>query len=123
MTNLLQDGVTWLGGKLKDHAGVSVTYQRGTDSVSITATPTLHEYQVVDDEGFGIMMLSRDYLVHAADLVLNGSAISPRSGDRVIETIDGVSQTFELMPLGQLHEYQPADPDGTLLILHTKKVA
>ena len=123
MTNMMQDGAAWLGGQLKTAAGVSVTYTRGTNSVTLTAVPTLHQYEIVDDEGFGISMLSRDYLIHAADLILAGAEIAPRAGDRIAETIDGVAQTFEVMPLGQKHEYEPADPDGLLLIVHTKKVA
>lgn len=123
MTNILQDGAAWLGGQLKDHAGVSITYARGTNSVSITATVTLHEYEVVDTEGFGITAVSRDYIVHAADLVVAGSTITPRAGDRITETVGGVSQTFEVMALGQLKEHEPVDSDGLLLRIHTKKIA
>jgi len=122
MTNVMQDGAAWLGAQLKQLVGVTITYTRGTSSVSLTATPTLHEYEIVDDEGFGIRMLSRDYLLHAADLVLAGAAIVPRSGDRITEVVGGVSQVFEVMPLGQSHEFEPADTDGLLLIVHTKKV-
>lgn len=122
MTNILQDGASWLGGQLKDHAGVSVTYQRGTDSVTLTATPTLHEYEIVDQDGFASVILSRDYVVHAADLVLAGAEIAPRAGDQILETIRLVSQTYEVMPLGQKKEYEPLDRDGLLLLIHTKKV-
>jgi hypothetical protein len=123
MTNLLQDGAAWLGGQLKDHAGTSITYQRGVSTVTITATATLHEYEVVDQEGFSTTVLSRDYLVHAADLVLGGAEIAPRSGDLIAETIGGVACTFEVMPLGMKKEYEPVDRDGLLLRIHTKKVA
>lgn len=122
MTNILQDGAAWLGGQLKAHAGLSVSYQRGALSVAITATATMHEYEIVDDEGFGIVMLSRDYIVHAADMILSGVEIAPRAGDRIVETIRGVSQTFEVMPLGQKHEYEPFDTDGLLWLIHTKQV-
>lgn len=118
----MQDGAAWLSGQLKTAAGVSVTYARGPLSVSLTAVPTLHEYEVVDDEGFGIVMLSRDYLVHTEDLVLGGSEIAPRAGDRITETVGGVVDTYEVMPLGQKKEYEPADSDGLLLLVHTKQV-
>lgn len=123
VTNIIQDGISWLGGQLKDHASVSIIYTRGSYSSTITATATMHEYEVVDDEGFGIVMLSRDYIVHVADLVLNGAEIAPRAGDRITETIQGVSCTFEVMALGQKHEYEPFDSDGLMLLVHTKKVA
>lgn len=123
VTNILQDGAAWLGGQLKDHAGLSVVYQRGASSVSITATATMHEYEVVDDDGFGIVMLSRDYIVHAADMILSGAEIAPRAGDRITETIQGVVCVFEVMALGQKHEYEPLDTDGLMWLIHTKKVA
>lgn len=120
MSNILQDGIVWLGEQLPK---VSITYQRGASTASINATPTMHEYEVVDDEGFGIVMLSRDYIVHVADLVIGGSEIAPRAGDRIAETIQGVVCVFEVMALGRKHEYEPFDSDGLMLLVHTKKVA
>lgn len=123
MTNILQDGAAWLADRLIDHVGVSVAYQRGVSSVPITATASMHRYEVVDTEGFGITALSRDYLVRAADLVISGAEITPRSGDRIVETIRSVSQSFEVMAIGQLKEFEPVDTDGTMLKIHTKKIA
>jgi hypothetical protein len=122
MTNLLQDGATWLGGRLKSHAGVTVIYARGAGSVSVTASVEEHRYEVVDTEGFGVTALSRDYIVHAADLVINSAEITPRAGDRVTETIRGASCTFEVMAIGDTKEYELLDTDGVLLRIHTKKV-
>lgn len=112
-----------MAGQLQDHAGVSIAYQRGPNSVSITGTVSQHVYEVVDAEGFGITALSRDYIVQAADLVLSGAEIAPRAGDRITETIRDTSQTFEVMAIGQLKEYEPVDTDGTMLKIHTKKIA
>lgn len=122
MTNILQDGAAWLGGQLRDHAGVSITYQRGTGTVALTATATLRQYEIVDHEGFSSTILVRDYIVHAADLVISGSAIAPRAGDQIHETIRSVAETYEVMPLGERKEYEPFDQDGTLLLIHTKRV-
>lgn len=123
MTNRLQDGVAWLGGQLKDHAGTSIAYQRGANTVTLTGTATLHEYEIVDQDGFSATVLSRDYIVHAADLVLGGAEIAPRAGDQITETIGAVACSFEVMPLGMKKEYEPVDRDGLLLMIHTKKVA
>lgn len=120
---MMQDGVAWAGGQLKTAGGVSVVYQRGAASVSVVAIPSMHEYEVVDDEGFGIVMLSRDYIVHAADMIISGSEIAPRAGDRITETIQGVVCVFEVMALGQKHEYEPLDTDGLMWLIHTKKVS
>ena len=123
MSNLLQDGATWLGEQLKEVAGVTIAYQRGAAASSdITATVSLHEYEVLDTDGIMILIKSRDYIVHAADLVIGSDTITPRSGDRIVETIGGTEQTFEIMPLGAQNEYEPLDTDGVLLKIHTKKV-
>lgn len=124
MTNVMQDGAAWLGQQLKQVASVTVAYHRGSSSIAeVTATVSLHEYEVLNTDGIMVLIKSRDYLVHAADLVLSGSTITPRSGDRIVETIGGVSQTFEIMPLGAQNEYEPLDTDGVLLKIHTKRVA
>jgi hypothetical protein len=123
VTNIIQDGAAWLGGQLKDHAGVDITYRRGSDTVAITATATLHEYQIVDQDGIATVVISRDYIVHAADLVLDGAEIAPRAGDQIVETIRSVATTFEVMPLGERRECELVDQDGLLLLIHTKKVA
>jgi len=122
MTNMLQDGVAFLGGQLKDHCGLSVTYYRGQSSVSITATASMHRYEVIDTDGIVTVVTSRDYVVHAADLVVGGTTITPRAGDTIKETIGGTERTFEVMPLGAEAAYEPVDPDSVLLTVHTKKI-
>lgn len=123
MTNILQDGVVWLGGQLGDHAGVTITYTRGANSVSITATVSMHEYDVIDTDGVVTAVTSRDYVIHSADLILAAVEVLPRAGDRIAETIDGTAETFEVMPLAGTRAFDPVDPDSVLLKIHTKKVA
>jgi len=90
VSNLLQTGAAWLGEQLKEVAAVTVAYHRGSSSIAeVTATVSLHEYEVLDTDGIMVLIKSRDYIVHAADLVLSGSTITPRSGDRIVETHDG----------------------------------
>lgn len=122
MTNLLQDGAAWLGEQLKAVAGVTVAYHRGSSSIDeLTASVSVHEYEILDTDGIMVLVKSRDYIVHAADLVI-GTTITPRSGDRIVETIGGTPQTFEIMPLGAQKEYEPLDADGVLLRIHTKRI-
>ncbi|HUS38546.1 MAG TPA: hypothetical protein VMX74_03810 [Pirellulales bacterium] len=123
MTNMLQDGVAWLGGQLKNSAGLTVTYYRGAGSVSITATATMHEFELVDSDGIITIAVARDYIVHAADLVISAVTITPRGGDRIVETINGLSQTFEVVPFGNQDEHEPVDPDSLLLTIHTKRIS
>jgi len=122
MTNMLQDGVTFLGGQLKDHCGLSIMYYRGQASVSVTATASMHRYEILDTDGIVTVVTSRDYVVHAADLVIAGSTVTPRAGDTIKETIGSTVHTFEVMPLGAEAAYEPVDPDSVLLTVHTKKI-
>ena len=46
----------------------------------------------------------------------------PRSGDQVSVTIADVDCVFEAMPLGNRPCFEQADPDGVMLVVHTKKV-
>lgn len=103
--------------------GDTVTYQRGANSVPVTAEVQVNRYEVTDLDGVVTVVTSRDYLVTAADLVLAGAEIVPRAGDRIVETIRGTEQTFEVVPLGQQKEYEQADPAGLSLLIHTKRVA
>ena len=123
MTNLMQDAATWLGSQLKTVAGRTVTYTRGASSVSLTAAVSMHEYQVIDTEGFETQVVSRDYFLMAADLIIGGSVVAPRAGDQITESIGGIDQTFEAMNLGDSGPaWNEADPDGTLIVVHTKRV-
>ena len=110
-------------GVFAEWFGDTVTYQRGVNSVAVTAEVQLNQYEVMDHEGFSTTVTSRDYLIAAADLVISGSEIVPRAGDRIVETIRGTSHTFEVMPLGEKREYEQADKDGLYLLIHTKRVA
>lgn len=123
MSNIMQAGAEWFGEQLKAVAGVTVAYHRGASSIdALTATVSTHDYEVLDTDGIMVLIKSRDYIVHAADLVI-GSVITPRAGDRIVETIGGTEQTFEIMPLGAQKEYEPLDSDGVLLRIHTKRIA
>lgn len=50
MSNMLQDGATWLAGQLQDHVGRSVVLRRqGQAAAELTGTVVMHEYEVVDE--------------------------------------------------------------------------
>lgn len=73
--------------------GGRVTYQRGNQSVKLTAAvgEKLHR---VDDllEGTAIRTRSRDYLIGVGELKLNHTLITPQRGDKIV---DGVN-TYEV---------------------------
>ena len=124
MTNLLQDAAVWLGDRLKESAGRQVTYARGAqESDPITGTVAQHQYEVVENDGSVTTVLAYDWSFTAADLVIAGSPIKPRSGDRIKETLNGDAIEFEVLPIGKLPCSEWLDTSGILLLVHTKKVS
>src|SRR5262245_36281242 len=123
MSNLLQDAAVWLGDRLKESAGRQVTYARGgQESEPITGTVAKHEYEVVENDGSVTLVLAYDWTFTAADLVIAGSPVKPRSGDRIKETLNGEPIEFEVLPIGKLPYSEWLDTSGVLLLVHTKKV-
>jgi len=110
---------------LKRLVGCEGVYARGaSESEPIVGVPTQHEYEVVDDEtGLPIKVISYDWTFTAAELVLGGNVITPRSGDRWKPTIEGVQETYEVLPIGKRPCFERHDAAGILLVIHTKKLA
>ena len=86
MGDMLARGQAWLAAQQKTHASRPVVYRRGGASVTLDATigKTIREY--TDGYGATIVDEARDYLVHAADLVLGGERTLPLAGDTIEET-------------------------------------
>lgn len=118
MTNLMQDGATWLGERLQDSAGRAVTYTRGQQSVSITVTPSEHLYEVTDQDGFATEVLSYDWTITASDLVLNSETIQPAAGDKI--TLG--SDVFVVTTMGSQPCFERLDANAILYLVHSKRV-
>ncbi len=121
MSDLLQTGLAWLAGKLKTYVSQTVVYWRGTASVSLAATFGRSEAERIDESGVGVRVESRDFIVAAADLVLDGATTTPRRGDAIVVTEGAVQRRYEVMTLGDSH-YRPCDPFGKQIRIHTKLV-
>ncbi len=79
-------------------AGESITYRRGPLSVAMTAVPTFPQGMLVGEDGQTITQTQhKDWLFIAAELLLDGSRITPVSGD-LIEWTDaqGVLHRYEV---------------------------
>ena len=91
MTDLLESASNWLEDQRTRHATRTVTYRRGAlgsggPSVDVLATIGRTEFEVDDGAGALVKVESRDYLILAADLVLDSSpgrdrpAVPPLAG-------------------------------------------
>jgi len=125
VSDLLSSGGAWLAGVLRTHASQSITYRRGTDSVSIDATIGKTQWEAVSVHGILVEETeSRDFLFSPSELVLGGQIVEPLRGDTIEEAqTDGTTHTYEVMPFGadQRH-FRYSDGRRTLLRVHTKLV-
>jgi hypothetical protein len=125
MTNWMQDGAAWLGDRLQETAGRTITIQQGTRlTESFTATLTTHEHEIIDEHGILLKVLSYDWTIVAEDLTAAGlEATELRTGAIIKETLFGVDYEYEIMPLGQKPAVERLDTSGILLMAHTKQIA
>ena len=123
MADLLEAGQQWLAEQLQEHASRSVVYHRGADNIAVQAT--IGRTLLKLDDGYGgvrMQWTDRDFLIPAADLVLNGSTVTPERGDRITETVGLNTSVFEVMAYGGEPPWRHSDPFGRLLRIHTKFV-
>lgn len=123
MADILQAGMAWLSGQLRSHAGQAVTYARAYDEVEITATPGSKPMRVLDEFGVRVDWTGQDWLIAAADLVLDGDAVEPRRGDEVTHVSGGFTLVYEVLsPGGDEPCWRWSDPHHTTYRVHTKLV-
>ena len=122
MPNLLEQGASWLAGKLVGSAGTPVRYVRDGGETELVAVIGRTEFEQTDEYGGIQRIQSRDYLIRAADLVIGGAATLPQAGDRIRETVAAQTFVYEVMAPGQQPPWRYSDPFRQVLRIHTKHV-
>ena len=123
MADLLETAETWLAGQLKSSVGKSIVYRRGDNTVPLTATVGSSVFEQRDDTDTVINQWEgRDFLILPADLVLDGSTVTPERGDQIVETVGGESLTYEVMSPGDEPVFRYTGPHRKQLRIHTKQV-
>ncbi len=107
------------GGILDGYHGLAVTLKKGKEqSDAFTATLDNQEYETVSQEtGLPVKIVSTDFYLPAADLVIGGETIEPAAGMVIVEG----SAQYEILPVAG----RPAaelQPGGDRWLVHTKKV-
>jgi hypothetical protein len=123
MPDLLQTGLDWLADRLKEHASRPVIYRRGVQQVAVQATVGRTLLKL--DDGYGGVRMEwtdRDFLIHAADLVLGGNAVLPERGDLIRETQGAKTFIYEVMAPGKEPPWRWSDVFRKVLRIHTKQV-
>lgn len=127
MTPSFDNAVKGLHRAARASRGLAVMYIRGSgeelSQASITAVPARSRVSMTDESGLTVTGQERDFIILAADLVLDGEQVLPERGDRIEQTVDGeTTYTYEVMPIAGQKHYQPCDDLGRLLRIHTKLV-
>lgn len=98
---------------------VFVTYIRGMASVALQATIGRTIFEQRDD--YGVKVESRDFLVRAEDLMLDGDPALPERGDQVRETDGGKVLVYEVMAPGKEPHFRYSDLYRRTLRIHTTR--
>jgi hypothetical protein len=102
MTDMLETGVTWLNQQRNAHMVKSVTYRRGQSSVSVSATNGRTQTKTIGDDAVEVSGQVDDWIINAADLVLDGRQVCPESGDQIRETVGSQTFVYEVRKLGNV---------------------
>jgi len=118
---MLSAGEAWLDSQRHEHMTDTVVYVRGAASVSLQATRGRTEFRQVGTSGVQTRVVSVDFIIRTADLVLAGELTKPVRGDRISQTLDGFSETYEVITPGGEPVWRWCDAQGHLsLRIHTK---
>lgn len=115
--NMLSNGMAWLSSQLKAHASESVIYRRGSVSITVTAVRGSSAANETNQQGQQVRVFIRDFLIKAADLVIESVATKPVPGDQ-IELANG--EIYEVMTDGADPGWRWSDPQHTTLRVHTQ---
>lgn len=103
--------------------GCTVSIHRNTASTTgVTAEAVIRDYEIDEQEGFAATIQSRDFVIDVSDYRIEATAVQPRSGDRIKETIGGVVHVFEVMPLGSRPCVEWIGNSKAQWLIHTKLV-
>ena len=117
---MLTEGIQWLRDTLLAEEGVTVTYARGANSVSITAVAGQTPVELSDDLG-NLSETDRyiDWLIKPGDLVLGGSQTTPQKGDTITRTVDGDSHVYTVTELPGSEVWRYSDEAHGMIRVHT----
>ena len=102
--------------------GLTVTYSRDGSAVQVAAIPGQTRITAEDASGLTISARRRDWIIRAADLVLDGEVVLPEVGDLVRLTVGDEVQVFEVQRLAGEAHYYAQDDLGQVLRVHTNQI-
>ena len=122
MPDLFEQSAGWLEEMRLKFMTRPVAYVRDGESVTLQATVGRTVFQVARDYGLFERTESRDYLVSAAELQLQGNPVLPSRGDTIRETDGDSVHIYEVMAPGNEPAWRWSDAYRKTLRIHTKRV-
>jgi hypothetical protein len=123
MSNMLANGADFLARQLKSHAAGTVSLSDGTYSVSLSATVGRTELQLQDASGNVIEWKSVDFIITAADLILNSAKVQPKRGWRITRPVGSGSEVYEVQSPGNEQPWRWVDQSQVIMRIHTARTA
>ena len=122
MSDLLQQGSNFLEDQRHKYMSRQVRYTRGVESILLNATIGRTVFEEQDQFGTIQRTESRDYLIRSDDLILFGEKSEPTVGDIVIEPVNTVIFTYQVMSFASEPPFRFSDPERKTLRVHTKLI-
>lgn len=99
--SLIDDAFEWLNEQIKTHESREVTYWALGESVTITQA-TMGQTRTENDTGDGAIVEGRivDWLIDAADIVIEGATMKPQPGHAIIDASGDSTVEYIVTELG-----------------------
>lgn len=105
-------------------SGLPIVIRRGAFETPV-AFATVGETRTEDlvDGTLVVSVRYRDFFVDVADYRIDGDEVAPQVDDKIVQTINGRSVVFQVVPLPGEREYRRSDRSGFVWRIHTREVA
>ncbi len=119
MGDVIADAALWLTGMRRNHVSRYVAYSSGGVTAPCIATASQTVFETQSEMGVIERWESRDFVIAVADLPVE----EPQRGDRITETLNGESVTFDVCAPRGAPIWKWADASRTAVRIHSKAIS
>lgn len=101
---------------VRSMSGVTATYTRGANSVTLKVVQGQTQLQATADNGIVVIGNAHDFLILVSELIINGSNTLPLRGD----TITVGSTVYTVLTMGGDAQYRYTDQERVIIRVHTR---
>jgi hypothetical protein len=119
MADMLLEAAAWLDGMRRGYMSRFVSYTRGSETQPCLATTSQSAFETQTETGVVERWESRDYIISYHELPF----AVPQRGDRITESLNGTSVSYEVCAPRGAPVWNWADPYRNSVRVHTKMIA